>query len=418
MKHIFFVIIFTPLYLFSQEKDLPAQVIFHKGFVEKGFVRYKAWINNPPSMIYTGDDKVQELLLPEDVKQITIEGKDIYIGIKVQRFDNPIETRDINYYEEEPAVTESLFLRLLSTGSRLSLYAYKDAQKSHYFIRDSSGNITTLRFVRFYKDDQGSISLQERTYYREQLKPFIQQGDDKTEKLLSGLRWREDDMIKLVKQINQDESMSYADKELEDNRRQQRFILGAAAAYASFSLESTDRNLGKMSFTSTLNPLIYAGYRFSGRRKTARLSFQLMASFYGYKITGIYDGTGNDGEDIREQLVIKTRNLVLSFELLYALVKKENFSWEIGPGFQFVYPLSLSSTLTSTELNIYGEPIYVEPFPLPQSAHINYSIVNQFHRGNHSLRFVFSPYQKMADMGISIPRDRLISLGYNYNFRL
>ena len=418
MKHIFFVIFFAPLYLFSQEKDLPAQVIFHKGFVEKGFVRYKAWINNPPSMIFTGEDKVQELLLPEDVKQITIEGKDIYIGAMVQRFDNPIETRDINYYEEEPAVTAALFLRLLASGSRLSLYTFKDAQKSHYFIRDSSGNITTLRLVRFYKDDQGSISLQERTYYREQLKPFIQQGDDKAEKLLSGLRWREDDMIRFVKQINQDESMSYADKELEENRRQQRLILGAAAAYASFSLESTDRNLGQMSFTSSLNPLIYAGYRFSGRRKTARLSFQLMASFYGYKITGIYDGSGNYGEDIQEQLVIKTRNLVLCFELLYALVKKEKFTWEIGPGFQFVYPVSLSSTRTSTELNIYGEPIYVEPFPLPQSAHINYSIVNQFHRGNHSLRLVFSPYQKMADMGISIPRDRLISLGYHYNFRL
>lgn len=418
MKHFIFLFFFFPYFLFSQESDVSAEVIFSKGVTEKGLVRYKAWVYNPSSILFKREGRVPVLLLPEDVERITIEGKDDYFSANVQRYNNSIETSEINYFEEEPSITETVFLRLLSSGSKLSLYTYTDHQKSHFFIADSSGKIIPLRFVRFLKDDQGIISLQEKTYYRDQLKPFVQAGDEKMEKLLADLKWKDDDMISFVKLINKDEGISYADKELVVNQRTQRLFVGAAAAYTTFSLTSSYRNLGKMSFESTVNPLFYAGYRFSGRRKSAALSFQFMASFYGYHVIGIYDGKDRDGEDIREQLDIKKRNLIISFEFFYAFVKKEKFSWEIGPGFQFVYPITVSSKLTSTELNIYGEPIYVQPFTLPQSAHINYSIVNQFHRNNHSLRFVFSPYQKVADMGLTKPRDSYISLGYHYNFRL
>jgi hypothetical protein len=420
MKHLLTLLTMLPLLLFAQkETELPAEVFFRNGPAEKGTIQYKAWVYNPASIVFTGANATPKTLEPRDVREIHIEDKDIYVGAEVTRYTNTITTQQVEYFENETPVKAWLFLRLLSKGSRLSLYAYKDDLKTHYFFTDSTGNFTTLRYVRVLKSGDMGTSMVEKRYYQDQLGAYIPAGDSKARKMLGELGWRDADMIAMVRRINADEQAGYAGAELDDNVRRQALFVGAGASYASYSFESTVPYLSEMDFSSSVNPIFYVGYRLSGMRRLQRFHMQIVAGYFGYETTGIYDRVDNQGNDVREQLVINSQNLGINFDVLYAPVQTKTLTWELGPSFQFVYPFSLKTDRTTTAVNINGDPIFVPPVNLNNRPRLIFNFITQLTiREKHSIRFLYSPFQKTDDFGGSLPKDRIISLGYHYSFHL
>lgn len=420
MKSLLTVLAILPLLLFAQkETTQPAEVFFRQSPPEKGTILYKAWVYNPSSMIFNGAGGTQKTLEPQDVREIHIEGKDIYAGAEVTRYTNTITTQQVEYFENETPVKAWLFLRLLSRGSKLSLYAYKDDLKTHYFITDSTGNFTTLRYVRVLKSGDMGTSMVEKRYYQEQLGAYVSPADNKAKKMLGELGWRDADMIDMVRRINSGEQTAYAGAELDDNVRRQTIFVGAGASYASYSFESTIPYLSDMDFSSSINPIFYAGYRLNGMRRLSKFHMQLVAGYFGYETTGVYDRVDNQGNDVREQLVINSQNLGINLDVLYSPVQTKTLTWDIGPSFQFVYPFSLTSERTTTAEDINGNPIFVPPVNLNNRARLIFNIVTQLtFREKHSIRFLYSPFQETDDFGGSRPRDRIISLGYHYNFHL
>lgn len=420
MKPLATLLTLVPLFLFAQkETDMPAEVFFRNSPPEKGMIQYKAWMYNPASMVFTGSDGSAKVLEPQDVREIRIEGKDIYAGAEVTRYTNTITTQQVDYFENEQPVKAWLFLRLLSKGSRLSLYAYKDDLKTHYFVTDSTGNFTTLRYVRVLKNGESGTSMVEKRYYQDQLGPYIPAGDSKAKKMLGELTWRDADMIAMVRKINAEEQAGYAGAELDDNVRRQAIFIGAGASYASYSFESTMPFLTEMDFSSSVNPIFYAGYRLNGMRRLSKFHMQLVAGYFGYETTGIYDRVDNQGNDVREQLVINSQNLGINIDVLYSPVQTKTITWELGPSFQFVYPFSLKTDRTTTAVNINGDPIFVPPVNLNNRARLIFNFITQLtFREKHSIRFLYSPFQNTDDFSGSNPKDRIISLGYHYSFHL
>jgi hypothetical protein len=420
MKTRFFLAIFLPIFSIAQQQsEVPATVIFKQGIREHGTIRYKAWVNNPAYMIYTGADSVPEIIEPQDVTEIHIEGKDVYIGAFVARYMNPLETNSLGYYDTEPEVQEHIFLRQLVNGDRLDLYVFRETLKTHYFIADSSGKIQTLHFVRYLQDNNGLISMVEKKGYQDQLGKYLKDTDTKGKKMAADLGWNDRNMIAFVTHLNNQLGKSYAATELEKNKKDQRIFAGAAAALVHYTFSSVDPYIDAMSFTSSVNPQVYAGYRFSGLRRASWFSLQFVAGYYSYKTTGTSYRTYQDQQNVKEQLEIDNSLLNFSLDALYAPVKTQKITWELGLSFQFLYTLRMETVRTTTAVGIYGNPIYVEPVYLGKNQRINWGIISQcLWKSGHSIRFVFRPYQETSDFGGARPRDQVISLGYHYNFRL
>jgi hypothetical protein len=226
-------------------------------------------------------------------------------------------------------------------------------------------------------------------------------------------------MIRLFKAINEQKGFSYAELEFKAVDRMQRIFFGAGLAYVSFEFKSVDKILDKMTFSSSTNPMIYAGYRMQGQRRLHRFAMQASVGYYQYETTGVYDRKGYDGQDVREQLDLKTKVLFFVFEPIFAPVKNKRIEWEFGPSFHFKYPLSLQSLRTTTEIGINGRPTFVEQIPMTPRAHINLYFMTQLTLNRkHTLRMFYSPFQIVDDFGKSQPRERLIGLGYHFNLGL
>jgi hypothetical protein len=165
MKNTFVLFLFIVSQGFAQERQIPAVVSDPDGFVFKGKILYKAWTLNPASMIFTPDSGQQVYITPNQAALVNIPGKDTYIGAKVIRYDNPLHTDYLTFFDHEPAVEEYLFLRQLYKGPIRSLYAYRTQDRVHYFVQDSSGKIETLRYVRFFQGEGTETHLVEKRIY-------------------------------------------------------------------------------------------------------------------------------------------------------------------------------------------------------------------------------------------------------------
>lgn len=419
MKNIFILLFFLVTRGFAQERQFPAVVTDADGNVFKGSILYKAWTLNPSSMVFMPDSGQQVYITPDQAAHVSITGRDIYIGAKVVRYDNPLHTDYLTFFDTEPAVEGYLFLRQLYKGPILSLYAYRTQDRVHYFVQDSTGQVETLRYIRYFQGEGSSTHLVERRIYLEQLRFEIAPENAKALQELDRTNWRDEDMIRLFKAINEQEGFSYAEQEYKAVDRMQRVFFGAGLAYISFEFKSVDKALDQMTFSSSSNPMFYAGYRLQGQRRLDRFAMQALAGYYQYETTGIYDRKGYSGEDVREQLDLETKVLFFAFEPIFAPVRNKQFEWEIGPAFHFKYPLSLESQRTTTQVGIDGRPIFVEQIPMTPRAHINLYFMTQFTLNRkHTLRFMYSPFQIVDDFGKSQPRERLIGLGYHFNLGL
>jgi hypothetical protein len=416
MRKIICTLFFVPVFALAQEQDwFPCEVILKNGLKKRGLIQYKAWLRNPSSIVFSEQKDSVISLFPGEVEEINIEGIDIYKGATVTKYINPLSIEEITESIEEPVIEETVFLRLLSRGKILSLYAYVDNQKTHYFIEDSAGRMISLRYVKYYTDN-GYTTFRERPIFRNQLKPYLH-DDKKLNRLVETVRWRDDELIRIIKLINNKEEKSYAEIEIDNFRKKQKFFLGAAAAYISFRISTPDKYIDNMSFNSSFRPVVYGGYRFAGGRRATRFSFQILGGWYSYRTSGIYKWNKFTNETIIEKLMISTSNVFLGAECLIGLTKNGGINWEIGTGFNAIYPLAVSTSRSTTEMSIYGVPLIRNDFNLTKGAHIHAYGISQLHfMKRHTIRLLVSPYQTVNEFGQTDPREQMLLLGYHLNF--
>jgi hypothetical protein len=422
MRIIIFIVFLLPLFGRTQSFNwLPGEVLYPDGRIEKGVIEYKPWSKNPATInfsrrtdslfiILSADISI---LLPSYVSEVRINGKDIYRGAIVTRYMNQLDVKHISETLEEPEIKEPVFLRLLTAGKSLSLYSYIDHLKTHYFVLDSTGIWTTLRYVR-HTPERG-LTLVEDRIYKEQLNQYLG-NNEKAKKKLSSVMWSDEDLISLIKLINQNSEVSYAEAEQKALQKSFGFFAGFSAAKISFRITSNDELIDNLRFNTVYRPVLFGGYRFSGGRSLSKLVFQVLFGWYSYSVEGKYNWS-SAGTPATETLLISTNNIFLTTETLLTFSENPKFSFEIGLGFNSVFPLSVSSKRTTTEKNINGQPLIRDQFNLNNRAHINAYGVMQFRiLKKHSIRGMIIPAQKIDDFASSKPLESLILLGYHFTF--
>ncbi len=398
---------------------MPGEVLYKDGRIEKGVVDYKPWSKNPSVINFAKRRDSLFLifssgiirLLPADISEVRIDGKDIYRGAYVTRYMNPLDVKNVTEYFDEPEKTEYIFLRQLSSGKSLSLYTYVESIKTHYFIIDSAGNLTTLRYVKYIEK---TIKLIEDRIYKDQLTPYII-NNTKASKTLSTTEWRDEEMIKLVKLINNSNETSYAEAEQKALQKSHGFFAGLMASVITYQITSNDVLIGNFEFNTVYRPLIYGGYRFSGGRGSTKLVFQLLAGWYSYSVKSEYNWNSS-GIPVKENLAVKSNCLILGTELIYNLSGNAKTGFEIGVGVNSNLPTSVSSLRTTTEISaVTGRPVFREQLHLQNSPHISgYAVIQIRLIKKQFIRAVLEPMHKVDDFRITKPQQSLFALGYHF----
>lgn len=412
-----------PCLVFSQNtKWLPGEIAYNDGTTEKGMVEYKAWTKNPSSIYFSksGNSLAKKssdniiTLLPAEIKEVKIDGKDIYRGAIVTRYMNAITLKDLKEDRNEPEIREPVFLRLLSSGKILSLYTYVDDSKTHYFVLDSAGKWTTLRYVRYIPER--TFIINEDRIYREQLKKYTSHNK-KAEETLSTLEWRDEEMIKLVKLINNSKEQSFAEMEQRNLRKSGGIFAGAAMARISYKMSSIIQLKNNFDFKPVSRPLIYGGYRLSGGRSLSRLILQLSMGWYSYTIEGKYNWSSS-GTPVTETMVIKSNTIVLGSDIMYNVTGNKKIEVEAGFEFNSFFPVSSSSLHTTTEINqANGQPVKRDQLDFSTRPHAAIGVVTQIRvLKKNNIRFIFMPFREVDDLGATSSKESLFAIGYHYFF--
>lgn len=414
---VFFSFQLLPFSSFAQKKqNQPGKVLLKNGQSLTGTVEYGAWARNPKMIVFTDSLNKRYELTPANASVIEITGKDSYHAAVVKRYMNSLDVNDLKdaSYETEQELTEAVFLRELTKGTVLTLYSYRDEIKNHYFLKDRNDSIFPLRYVMFFNSN--TMQVQSNSIYREQFLPYIIQNDE-AEMLRRRAGWRNDDLIKLVKLINNDTQKNMVEVEAEKLKKENGLFAGAGLAFIAFRIESDHRFWGKYNFNNAVSFMPYVGYRLSAGRNIPVLSIQLLMGGYGYNTTGVYNWVNEQNQRVTETMQIQYKNLFIGSEGMVTVIKTTLLKGQAGLGINVNFALQANSSNTTNELQINGSLVGRDQYELSQSTNmLLYGALQATLLKKHTVRFTFRPGQKIDNTTNSRPKEQLFSLGYHFNF--
>lgn len=278
-----------------------ATVLLKDGRSLTGFVKSLKNGYNPQELILypQKEDKNPQPVPAESINEVTIEGEGTFIAASVKKYTNELDfdkiSRIPDFENKEVYVVQTLFLRLLHKGDKLSMYVYKDPSRNHYFIQKPGGEIETLRYVRSI-DPVTKTSVREYRYYQQQLIPYVS-GNRKLENKLEAVGWNDNSMIKICKDINAN-TAAYA---IYEGRTAEKSVLflGLGANMSSFS--AVDKNdfqsfFQNMSFSNSTLPVLSIGSELSfnsSSKNNGGFRFQFALAAFPFNTTGTSNWNDN-----------------------------------------------------------------------------------------------------------------------------
>src|SRR3569833_631359 len=338
-KHLslFFLVFFTPAFLFAQSNFKHGYIVGLKGDTTKGYIDYREWSYNPATINFKQllADKESKRLTIGDIAAFEVTGLETY-----RRFEGPI-TMDDPYHADESRDTSTkagvFFLQVLQQGPHVALYSYTDDLKPRFFFLVLGG----LVFVLFYRSylaadeaspDRGKRQVTENGYSRQlsivadkyHLLDASMQGE------IRHADYYKQNLLKIVSRINGVSKASY--KEKYDEKTLMDFLVSGAIGMVSIKPYGTYAASGGKSASSII-PEVSAGINVWADRNTGRIRFLLEGMISGNKYNSIYIYTGSPYVPVRYSY--KDTWLAISPQLVYSYYDTKAFKAFAGIGLAF-----------------------------------------------------------------------------------
>jgi hypothetical protein len=302
MKSFYFFILLVgllPLVSFSQSNFKAGYVVTLKGDTLSGYIDYREWGTNPKSIRFKSTDQKISVLSPEEIRYVEIPN-----AIAFQRYDGKITTDFINenHLEEgrdTSSKLETVFLKVLQKGPRLTLYEYSDEIKKRYFIKKPDELMPHELIYREYYDintnQTTGRTVTENAYQKElfQLVLFYNLLDDRIKKDFDNMNYNGPDITNIVSVINgtgdKSRTITYdggsGGKVLE-------FYVGAGAniTQTNPNAVSAYKQAGGKNYTSTL-PALDAGLNIYPNPNTKKVYFGLELAYSENAYKSVYQTT-------------------------------------------------------------------------------------------------------------------------------
>ncbi|TSD64545.1 PorT family protein [Inquilinus sp. KBS0705] len=354
MKYFYTLLIFSliPSFLLAQRNYKPGYIVSLSGDTIKGSIDYREWDNNPKSITFKSIGKAEGKYAVNNIKAFGVDKAEYFERFVTIVSQNPVGVGNITVQAEIKNLTDTLFLKIISKGSKVTLYTYTDKIKTRYYIAESGANAEELIYGQ-YLDSENSERINTVNRFRVQLQSLAQMHDPNNSKLAKGIAvssYTESDLIKIAKAINGSTNLQLSS----ENVFGIRFFAGAGTSINKFTIDFNGFFPAGTS-QSKVSPLITAGVDFLINKNTQRFYIRVEASVISstYSFNDIEaPAAANTTLGTRSTLNnLKQTNIALTPQLIYNYYSADNLQLFIGSGFALNIPQYGKHSLTTTSPN-------------------------------------------------------------------
>jgi hypothetical protein len=410
-----FLILLTPAFSFAQSYFKPGYVVSLNGDTIHGFIDYKEWTQNPHEFNFKKniDDSRKETYTRRNCSAFAVTGFEYYRRFIVSISQDKDDVSILSVGIDSSAITDTVFLKIVTTGKKLTLYTYYDGLKARYFVSDN--NNTPVELIRhLYLDPQEDSKIITQKTYTLQLQQLAfkyQNGNNELINAIANCKFSSSDLGKIINKINGD---SY-----------QQIIVQKRAGFRLFAgigLNNTSTKFtGQNEFTgikpvSTFFPELNIGADFFSNKNVGKLIIRFELSLTGNKAAY---GTSSPGIQVPYASTLRFNQYLGSFspQLVYNLYNGKTTKIYIAGGINF-------------NLATYSNKYYVHNFEAgagSSTAVIDFPGVQSFYYGfttkagfvlnkNLNIYFSYNPATSINDnVGYSIEETQYAA-GINYLF--
>lgn len=332
-----------------------AQSNYHGGFVIKnngdtlmGFINYHEWAQCPLSIDFKTNKNDREAVQykPGAIKGFGLNGTDSYITYKGVITMDRTKFPDLPLGLDTTKKQDTIFLKQITTGKYLSLYAHRDDIKVRFFIATSNERPLELKYLQYYGAQNQVLSGGN---YKGQITYYVNRfgkASDNLTRLIGDAGYNQEDFEKIVSEVNGDR----LNTQTSQKKTLFRFFIGAGANNTKTRLNddissiSTSEMVGpirevtvypqKISrVSSTFSPKINLGIDIFQNKTVQQFVFRADLSFWYAKPKFqylVYDGSINDND--LSTTYFSQYTATLTPQVLFNFYNKDDFKVYIDAG--------------------------------------------------------------------------------------
>lgn len=412
MKHFLLSVLLTiPVLAMAQSNFQKGYVVTNSGDTLRGYVDYKERAVNPTSFNFKTETGVVRKYTLTDCSAYGVDNMDAFRRKEVSMTLSKIATSELSNGPDLSTTMDTVFLKVILEGEKVSLFSYTDNIKERFYISRKGMDIPEELIRQIYlKADQSTSIVTDDKYVRQLLMVMREArgGISDDEKKLIRLDYKVQDLKKLIALIN-------GQQLIKSKYPRSRFFAGLGATVTNSSYQGENYLVGAESKKSVL-PYFTVGIDVFSNPAIKRLVFRTELSFFMSK--NEISKTSTNTSNLLTKQSFDEKSISLTPQIIYHVYNAENLKVFLGIGAGFNYSkytnnkYQQNSSFGTTERNTVIEN-YVEfekfRFTLPVSAGVvvrkNIEIV-----GGYAFRSALTNY-----VFYSVSNERY-KIGVNYLF--
>jgi hypothetical protein len=382
-----------------------------------GYIDYKQWDQNPTKITFktsleSGETKTFNV---KNSNAFAVSGYEKYQSYTVSVSQDLLDIDKVKQQLDTTFITDTVFLRISTSGKYLTLFSYTDKIKDHFYYLETGATQPVELGYHAYMNEENS-GIQYVATYRLQLGNLVRKlNTTNTDKIIRKVfiaNYKEADLIKIAEDINGPSSLRLSQPSLGGTR----WFVGVGAAVNQLKFDGTANPFPNSNPSNSTSPKITAGLDFFANKNVQRFFLRLEYSFQmnNYKISSD-DHYGFIPEN--NKFSVKQYNNSLTPQVILNVYNKESFKVFIGAGVSLTVSAYNHYQTVTTYLATSEPPTYSDKYPelsgfwasFPLSAGVSFS-------KKIELNFRYTPASSLTDYNSFAGAITSYQFGINYLF--
>lgn len=337
-----FLTFLTPFISLAQNNYKPGYVVNLNGDTTHGFIAYKAWDKNPKTIIFKTDEHSaqKEQYSTSNAIAFGINGIEKYKRFALWISHDEVSHSEISAGSDTSKKFDTVFLRVITAGGSVTLYAYNDKVKQRFFISEKDKAPVELVYYTTADPDNQANSIV-KAIYKNQLQKLVAVYKPNDQHLIDEVQtvdYKDYDLEKIVLALNG----SQYSATLTSKRGGIAFFAGVGVNNSTVTYLGTDELNGKSS--NSVFPQINAGADLYFDKNSQRfvLRFELGYTLNKVQLTTTYGESDTYAINVEHYSeLLKFNQSIISFypQLIWNIYNADNLKFYIDAGLAINYNL-------------------------------------------------------------------------------
>ncbi|WP_295796696.1 hypothetical protein [Mucilaginibacter sp.] len=325
--------ILLPFISFAQSNFKPGYLVDLKNDTVKGYIDYREWKQNPRSFNFkTNPNSTVQKLTASNTQAFGIASLEYFERAVVSISAGNVEVGSLAVGVDTARVTDTVFLRTVTTGKGVSLYYLTDNIKTRFYIKDvKDGRLKELDYF-VYLDADDNSSVKTIYAYRTQLLAFAYTYQPDNKSLVQRIQsagYSETELKAIANTINGGSNTQF----LHDKLSAVRFFAGAGITANKLTFSGENGPFPDGTSRSHTAPEFSAGADLILNKNTQKVVFraELMAAANHYNFNLSTPGAFI----INSSLDVKQLNISVIPQFIYNVYSTPGVKAFLGAGVAF-----------------------------------------------------------------------------------